>query len=107
MDISERLKELRSSRKLRQFDLADYLKCSRGVVSSYECGRSHPDLDTLAQIAQFYNVTVDYFLGLVKEPLPLDRDSLYISLPKGLLADEYDMIGAVSKTMAKQFLSKR
>lgn len=72
MDVQEMIKNLRKERRLRQVDLADYLQCSQRVYSNYECGEVKPSIQVLISLAEFYDTSVDYLLGLTdtKEPYP-------------------------------------
>lgn len=58
-----KLKEIRIDRKLTQKTIADHLGCSTVVYSRYETGAREPSADTLAKLAAFYGVSVDYLLG--------------------------------------------
>lgn len=62
--FSKRLIELRKNKKLTQYTLADNLGCSRALISNYEQGRREPDFDTLLKIADYFNVSTDYMLGI-------------------------------------------
>lgn len=65
MDIfRERLKELRKSANLSQKQLADILKTNNSSLCDWERGRSEPCLETLVNMAMFFNVSIDYLLGL-------------------------------------------
>lgn len=61
--FSERLKELRTSRKLSQQELADKLGTSKSSVNMYERGEREPGLEMLETIADFFNVDMDYLHG--------------------------------------------
>ncbi|MCY8239177.1 helix-turn-helix transcriptional regulator [Bacillus inaquosorum] len=61
--LSDRLVELRKSKKLTQQGLADKLKITRSSLSQYEIGNRQPDYETLKKIADFFDVTTDYLLG--------------------------------------------
>lgn len=62
--IKDRMKELRSIKKNTQEQLAAYLGVSPQAVSKWERGEGFPDLVQLPAIAAFYNVTIDYLLGV-------------------------------------------
>lgn len=64
----QRLRDLRKGCALRQRDLAEYLKCSQRVYSNYELGQRDIPTDVLIKLSDFYNVSVDYLLGLTKNP---------------------------------------
>ena len=58
-----RLKELRNQKNISQKKLADKLSVSRSTVAMWETGASQPDTNMLLQIANFFNVSVDYLLN--------------------------------------------
>ena len=60
--LSEKLTELRKSKKISQEELADILLTSRQAVSKWERGESYPDIDRLKDLAIYFNVSVDYLL---------------------------------------------
>lgn len=63
------LKQLRTAKGMTQADLADVLKVSRSTIAGYEARYNQPDYDKLVQIADLYNVTVDFLLsGEIKCP---------------------------------------
>lgn len=63
-----RIRELRTSRKLSQQELADQLGISKSSVNMYERGEREPGLDTLEAIADFFNVDMDYLTGKTDNP---------------------------------------
>jgi len=81
-----RLKELREKRRLSQDGLALKLSVSQSTISAYEIGERTPDLETLIAIAKFFDVSLDYLVGLseVKQRImqsdlsACDIDHLYI-----------------------------
>ena len=52
---------------LSQKRLADVLTTNNSSICDWERGRSQPDLETLAKIANYFDVTTDYLLGLEDE----------------------------------------
>lgn len=69
--IGERLAELRKDKKLSQKDLAEKLSISIYTVSSYERDNSTPDDEMKIKIAKFFNISLDYLLGLINEERPI------------------------------------
>lgn len=59
----EILKNLRKSQKKTQTDVANYLDTTYQTYAHYETGRHQPDPETLAKLADYFNVSVDYLLG--------------------------------------------
>lgn len=79
--IGERLQELRKDRKISQEELAKILGVSHYTVSSYECNRSDPDDKSKILLAKLFNVSIDYLLGLIDEPVSYNRNEKHIHLP--------------------------
>lgn len=68
VSFATRLRELRSKRKLRQKDMAKKLGITESAYGYYEQGRSEPPYETLHQLAQFFDVSLDYLLGITDDP---------------------------------------
>ena len=68
----ERLKGLREDKDLLQKDIANVLDVTQVAYSCYEIGRRQIPLDALIILAEYYDVSVDYILGLtdVRKPYP-------------------------------------
>lgn len=64
----QRIRDLREDRDLKQRQLAEFLNCSQQVYSNYELGQRDIPTDVLIKLALFYNVSVDYILGLTNNP---------------------------------------
>lgn len=60
--IHENLKALRQSLGLTQEEVAGRLGVTRQTVSSYESGRTRPDLDTLKRLAEVYDTDIQAIL---------------------------------------------
>lgn len=63
-----RIRDLREDRDLTQRELAARLNCSQQVYSNYELGQRDIPTDILIRLSLFYNVSVDYILGLTEKP---------------------------------------
>ena len=63
----KRLKEIRKERKITAKQLAKVLNVSESTISLYENGKREPDLKTLLNIAEYFNVSVDYLIGKTEE----------------------------------------
>ena len=66
-----RIKQLRMEAGILQADLAQQLKVRQNTVSTWETGRSEPDLDALRELSRIFDVSIDYILGNtdIKNPL--------------------------------------
>lgn len=67
VNFGTRLKELRTSQKLTQQQLADRIGVAKSVVSYYESGDRYPSYDVLVRIAHVFRTTTDYLLDVSKE----------------------------------------
>lgn len=60
----ERLKELRIEKGVGQVELATKLNVSKGIISLWENGLREPKLSNLIILAKFFEVSIDYLVGL-------------------------------------------
>lgn len=97
--FGELLRELRKDHGMTQAELAEKLSFSPLTISTYERGRSVPDDATKVKIAQIFNISLDYLLGLIREPLPYERDQHTVYCPPEFTPEE---IGKVQEYI--QFL---
>ncbi len=63
-----RLKELRKKKGLSQVRLAIDLCIPQNSISRFENGVRMPDYFTLIQIADYFNVSIDYLVGRSNNP---------------------------------------
>lgn len=68
IEMYQRIRDLREDKDLKQRQLADYLNCSQQVYSNYELGQRDIPTDVLIRLSNFYQVSVDYILGLTNNP---------------------------------------
>ncbi len=62
--FKENLKNLRIEHKLGQVELAKKLGVSKGIISLWENGLREPNMTSLILIAKFFNVSIDFLVGL-------------------------------------------
>ena len=58
---------------MTQTQIAEMLGCSQTTYSRYETGNSNVPIDILKKLANFYNVSIDYIIGLTNEKKPYKR----------------------------------
>lgn len=66
--IYKRIRDLREDRDLTQKELSRALNCSQQVYSNYELGQRDIPTDILIKLSAFYEVSVDYILGISDDP---------------------------------------
>lgn len=67
--IGSRLKRLRNNLGITQTELGNALGISKSLVSKYEIGRHEAPDDIKIKLAKYFNVSVDYFIGVIHEPI--------------------------------------
>ena len=70
-DAGNRLKEFRKEKKLTQNDLKNILNTTQSVISDYERGRMLINTLYLYDICKKYNISADYLMGRIDEPISL------------------------------------
>lgn len=61
--LPQRLRELRTEKKLTQDQMAEKLGITRPAYTAYELGKRQPDYEGLTKIARIFDVSTDYLLG--------------------------------------------
>lgn len=62
MTVGERIKELRTQKKLTQTELAKLVELSYIQVGRYETNKSNPSADVLQRLATALDITTDYLM---------------------------------------------
>lgn len=65
--LYKRIRELREDLDLNQTTIANYLGMSQTGYSKYETGENDIPTSLLIMLAEYYNTSVDYILGLTDE----------------------------------------
>ena len=64
----KRLKDLREDFDKKQYEIAELLNITRQQYSLYETGKRDLPIKYLGILANFYNTSSDYILGLTDNP---------------------------------------
>ncbi|MBO7402427.1 MAG: helix-turn-helix transcriptional regulator [Lachnospiraceae bacterium] len=113
--IGRKLRLLRTQSNLRQADIAEILHVSRQSYQSYELGKHEPNLQTLNELAEFYEVPVEYLAnndleldGLVREAPRYGRrksdDAMLVELSHLMSYEEYMKFVEFGKSLIKKRL---
>ncbi len=71
----ERIRNLREDKDLTQSQVAKILDMSQTGYCQYEIGKNDVPTKILIKLASFYNVSVDYILGITDEVKPYPKSS--------------------------------
>lgn len=63
-----RLKDIREDNDIKQIEIAKFLNCSQVCYSRYENGQRDIPLHILCLLAEYFNTSTDYILGLTDNP---------------------------------------
>lgn len=77
--IFEKIKELREKNELTQRDIAKILNVSKSTYNRWETGETFIPLHHLNELCIYYNVSMDYIIGLSDQKL---ANSYYTTLNK-------------------------
>lgn len=96
--FNERLKELRKASKLTQEEFGEKVGVSKSAVSMWERGKRHPDVPKFEEIADFFNVDMDYLVGKdcaadITEKIRIMGHSVPCSKPKKVLCVDDEIQG--------------
>lgn len=99
--IGQRIRYYRTESDLTQAELAGKLNVKPSAISSWEVGRTEPNLGQVSTMSKIFGVTMDELIGLNNKPEPdihfetqgFDFSALieYLKMPeeKRKLVDEY------------------
>lgn len=74
MHYTQRLKDLRTDKDLKQEAIAMTLKITRQQYQLYESGKRKLPIDLLIDLCRFYNISADYILGFTNNEKPLPKN---------------------------------
>lgn len=93
IEFGIKLKTLRTKHHFTQESLAEQLNVTKSMISAYENNLRMPSYDILIHIAQIFNVSTDYLLGLN------NKNTVDLS---GLTSNEIDAIRNLIDVMKKE-----
>lgn len=67
--FGERLKDLRINKNLSQEELGEvfYEKKAQSTIGTWERGNREPSMEDIIQIANYFNVSIDYLFGIEED----------------------------------------
>lgn len=65
------MKDVREDRDYKQSEIAAILNTTQSTYSKYERGERQLDINQLATLCEFYNISADYFLGFTDKQRPI------------------------------------
>ena len=78
LTLNENIRDHRKQMKLTQEQLAEAMGVSVGTVSKWESGFSNPDIELIAELAEFFQTSVDVLLGYGWEKKSMGQTTTYL-----------------------------
>lgn len=99
--FSNRLIALRKERDLTQAELAKQVHLQRSTLSGYETEGKEPTYETLCTLAEYFNVTTDYLLGV--SSARTHNDAVFVNDTRNFAASYEQAPAQVKATVAACF----
>lgn len=93
VNMGEKLRSLRTEKKLTQKQVADRIGLAISAVSSYESGSRYPSYDALIKLARIFHVSTDYLLGMT------DKRNIDVT---GLSDDEIEVVSQLVEMLRRK-----
>ena len=90
--IGERLKQLRKEKGISQRELAEVLGVRKPAVSLYETDKNDPHDPIKVKMSRYFDISLDYLLGVVDKPMKPYDDNNFIELPENITEEEKRLI---------------
>lgn len=104
--IGSRIKNIREIHKLTQTEFGELFGIVKSTVSSYEHGNSTPDDDIKIAICKYFNITMDYLLGL-EDMTPTSSNNFNGFLFSFELSDQYEALQNKIKQIGVDVVAKK
>lgn len=104
MEFKDIFSELRKERNYSQRKIADMLSVSNSTVAMWETGQRYPQRETMEQIADLFNVDMDYIYGKtdIRRRVSFDSNGeSYVYVPE-FDPDHLELIDLYSKLTKDQ-----
>ena len=82
MDYRERLRGIREDADLTQAQLGKLLHKSQQGYNHIEAGRAELKIEDLISLCRYYDLSADYIIGLIDQPLSYKRESVTGDYPR-------------------------
>lgn len=69
MNYRERIRNIREDRDLTQAQIGKILNKSQQGYNHIEIGRAELRIDDLVLLCKYYDISADYFIGLIDKPI--------------------------------------
>lgn len=85
--FGEKIKDLRKEKGITQKEMAQALSVTVSTLSHWECDYQEPSFKDLALLANYFDVSTDYLLGVME-----DEETPRLNTPAALPLDETELL---------------
>jgi transcriptional regulator with XRE-family HTH domain len=104
------LTEIRLEKGVTLKQLGQKLNLAESTISLYESGKRQPGFETLIQIADYFNVSIDYLFGrelkISNSPVLTPDESALVDMFRGMDDDRREMMLNIAKMQTGQKVKK-
>lgn len=97
------LKKLREKKKISQIALSMKIGVSQEIISQYELGTTLPTVTNLIKLADYFNCSLEYLLGMTNNPNRIS-DLNKSDLEKNTLFEKYNFLNKENRKLFDNFL---
>ncbi len=106
MKINDNLRGLRQSRNLTQDQVAEKLNVTRQTVSSYESGRTRPDIDTLVRYCEIFGIELESLIYGYDKELKANRRIKIVAIINFALLVTLATVGSLFFYLSNRYFIK-
>ena len=101
----DNLKKLREDKHITQTKLSTDLEVTQELISRYEVGSAFPQPNMLIKLADYFNCSVDYLLGITDVKTPVKYFSKNANTKDADILSKYNSLSSEDKKCFDRFLS--
>lgn len=95
MTFGRRLRQLRLEGFFNQVELAEVFKVSKTAICNWEHDKRSPSKDTILEIARYFNVDLDYLMGLTEQKGTFANEVAAVNELPAIITDETNTINTI------------
>lgn len=105
MGIGQRMQRLREEDGMTQEEMGEKLGVSQGTVSQWESGKRVPGGEAVKAMAELFDTTADFILGIVDEEIKLVPYFRGLKEEEELLMQAYAQLTGRQKRIVEELVS--
>lgn len=107
LKFNEKLRLLIDENNLTQKQVAKDLNIAPSTMGGYVQGISEPDFETLKRLADYFNVSSDYLLGVHSDKTQINNEEELLRVFRGMTSDQQQLFIEQGKVFLKMNYNNR